>query len=192
MSRYGVSIDYSRRTALYRLFDSEGRLLYVGITFNPRNRWAGHSATKSWWKQVVRREIEWHETRYAAEAAERAAILAERPLYNIAGAEEPPPSMAPKTRRIRSAVLDEDDRELMAAAAQRRKSKAALQEADAELRSLIIKGRALGIGPSQLARWSGFTREWVAKIAPDPVAARKAAIQRRLDKLDAERATPDA
>lgn len=168
MPRFGVSIDYSRRTALYRLFDSEGRLLYVGITFNPRNRWAGHSATKSWWKQVVRREVEWHETRRAAESAEATAILAERPLYNVAGAEEPPLPTAPKVRRVRPAVLDETDRELVAAAAERRKSKAVLDEADAELRALLVEGRAMGIGPSQLARWSGFTREWVSKIAPDP------------------------
>jgi hypothetical protein len=162
------SINYSRRTALYRLFDTEGRLLYVGITFNPRNRWAGHSQSKSWWKQVVRRDIEWHETRYAAEAAEAAAILAECPLYNIAGAEEPPPPVAPKQRRVRPAGHDAADRELTAAGARWHRSKAALKEADAELNALIMKGRRQGLGLSALARLSGFSRDRITKIAPLP------------------------
>ncbi|BBB01034.1 hypothetical protein RVR_8266 [Actinacidiphila reveromycinica] len=58
--------------------------------------------------------------------------------------------------------------ELRAAAKRRAKSKEAFDRDDAEVRRLLVKWRAEGVGPSDMARWTGFTREWVAKIAPDP------------------------
>lgn len=82
--------------------------------------------------------------------------------------------------------------EIQAAAKKRARSKDAFDRDNAQLRDLLVQARADGMGPSELARLTGLTREWVAKIAPDPVAARKAAVQRRLDKLAAELATPDA
>lgn len=166
MPRRGVSIDYTRRTALYRLYDSIGRLLYVGITFNPSDRWRGHSGTKSWWKDVTRREIEWHPTRSAAERAEVAAIKGEGPLYNVAEADGEPAPAPAKVRRDRHVDCDKACEELTAASEQWRRSKAEFQEADAELRALLRQARAQGVGPSDMARWSGMTREWVAKIAP--------------------------
>jgi len=36
----------AKRTALHRLHDTGGRLLYVGITNNTAARWAGHAFTK--------------------------------------------------------------------------------------------------------------------------------------------------
>lgn len=73
------------RTALYRLFDQGGALLYVGVSHKPDVRWGQHSEEKEWWPAVDRRAVEWHETRAAAERAELAAIVAERPLHNVAG-----------------------------------------------------------------------------------------------------------
>lgn len=74
--------------------------------------------------------------------------------------------------------------ELRTAARKRAKSKEAFDRDDAEVRRLLVKWRSEGVGPSDMARWTGFTREWVAKIAPDPkIAAKQAAIQRRLDAL---------
>jgi DNA-binding transcriptional regulator YhcF (GntR family)/predicted GIY-YIG superfamily endonuclease len=71
-----------QRTALYRLYDADDRLLYVGITSNPNERFGHHAATKAWWPEVARRDIEWRDTRPEAEAAEIEAIRAEAPLYN--------------------------------------------------------------------------------------------------------------
>lgn len=82
-------IDMTRRTALYRLFDEKGRLLYVGIAFDPPSRWAGHAAVKSWWGNVAEKQVEWHATRTAAAAAEVEAIRTEAPLYNVADSEDP-------------------------------------------------------------------------------------------------------
>lgn len=166
MPRRGDSIDYTRRTALYRLFDSSGRLLYVGITFNPSDRWRGHSSTKSWWRDVARREVEWHETRSAAERKEAAAIFTEKPLYNVAGSDGDRVAPPAKVKRVRHVDCDEACRELTEASERRRRSKAEFEEADAELRALLREARAAGVGPSDMARWSGMTREWVAKIAP--------------------------
>jgi predicted GIY-YIG superfamily endonuclease len=69
-------------TALYRLRDQSGALLYVGITDNPERRWKDHAKDKSWWPDVKDRSVEWLPTRDHALAAEATAIRAERPRYN--------------------------------------------------------------------------------------------------------------
>jgi hypothetical protein len=71
------------RTALYRFYDENSTLLYVGITCAPTVRWKSHS-TRSWWPQVVRKDVEWHLSRETAEAEERRAIVWEKPRYNRA------------------------------------------------------------------------------------------------------------
>ncbi|MFE7485489.1 GIY-YIG nuclease family protein [Streptomyces sp. NPDC057552] len=70
------------RTALYRLFDAQDTLLYVGIAEDPKSRWAQHAADKTWWPQVTRRDIEWLPDRKLAEEAERSAIEGEGPIHN--------------------------------------------------------------------------------------------------------------
>lgn len=72
------------RTALYRFYDADDDLLYVGITENLSVRFASHKATKPWWPDVVRHSVEWRETRAEAEDAEKAAMIAERPKWNVA------------------------------------------------------------------------------------------------------------
>lgn len=69
-------------TALYRLLDASGRLLYVGIGYRVSARYRSHAAEKDWWPLVASRTVEWFETREAAEVAEEAAINTEAPLFN--------------------------------------------------------------------------------------------------------------
>jgi predicted GIY-YIG superfamily endonuclease len=76
-------------TALYRLYNSKGKLLYVGITGNIKTRFATHAESKPWWPEVSRRTVEWHLTRDSAAEAEVKAIKRERPLYNIRDARSP-------------------------------------------------------------------------------------------------------
>jgi hypothetical protein len=64
--------------------------------------------------------------------------------------------------------MDTLDTEIQAAAKKRARAEKALSDADAELRELLVKGRAAGLGPSHMAKLTGFTREWVARIAPAP------------------------
>jgi predicted GIY-YIG superfamily endonuclease len=70
-------------TVLYRLFDSEDRLLYVGITDRYGLRMGQHRTSKWWWPRVHRTETEWFASRAVAETMEVRAIRSERPLYNV-------------------------------------------------------------------------------------------------------------
>lgn len=70
------------RTALYRLYDADDRLLYVGITTSPKHRWGAHARDKTWWGEVARKDVEWFERRKSAERIEKIEIEEERPIYN--------------------------------------------------------------------------------------------------------------
>ncbi len=73
------------RTALYRFFDADGALLYVGITHDIEQRWAAHERDKPWWPQVAERPVEWFESRRLALQAELKAIREEAPVHNVTG-----------------------------------------------------------------------------------------------------------
>lgn len=75
----------SERTAVYRLYDASGTLLYVGVSTNPVVRWVQHSGAQSWWSDVIRFEIAWTDTREDALLEEKRAMHDERPLYNRSG-----------------------------------------------------------------------------------------------------------
>lgn len=70
------------RTALYRLYDADDELLYVGITWNPESRWREHATRQPWWHKVARKTVEWHEDRPSAIAAEARVTAAEKPRYD--------------------------------------------------------------------------------------------------------------
>lgn len=67
---------------VYRHLDANGRTLYIGASANPGARYDNHRSVSEWALDVTRIEIEWHRSREAAYAAERAAIFAERPPHN--------------------------------------------------------------------------------------------------------------
>ncbi|MFD8771393.1 GIY-YIG nuclease family protein [Streptomyces sp. NPDC059916] len=75
-------MDYEQPAAVYRLFDDEDHLLYVGLTHAPQQRWKDHRKEMLWWREVEFKAITWFATRREAWQAEQAAIEAERPLYN--------------------------------------------------------------------------------------------------------------
>ena len=70
------------RNVLYRFYADED-LLYVGITLNLPARWDAHAKDKPWWSEVTRCTVGHYDSREAAEAAERDAIRAEAPRYNV-------------------------------------------------------------------------------------------------------------
>lgn len=76
-------------TKLYRHFDKEGRLLYVGISLSVMQRLASHRQYAAWFKHLASTTYEDYPTRKEALAAEKLAIKAEKPLYNIAHNEVP-------------------------------------------------------------------------------------------------------
>ena len=84
-------------TTLYRLFDADERLLYIGIADKWTSRMTQHAAEKAWWSDVASTRFESFPTRDEACAAEKAAIIAERPLHNVV--HNNGKSCEPKTKR---------------------------------------------------------------------------------------------
>lgn len=83
-----MSVTLSRlrsdgNTDLYRYFDADGRLLYVGISVSAVARAAQHRRTATWWGDFANMTREVFPTRFAAEEAERRAIVEEKPVYNV-------------------------------------------------------------------------------------------------------------
>ena len=66
-------------TELYRHFDPNGALLYVGISLSAIERLRQHRATSDWFDQIARVDIEMFPSRKEAVAAERHAVKTEGP-----------------------------------------------------------------------------------------------------------------
>jgi len=69
---------------LYRFYNPAGDLLYIGITMDPPSRFRQHRDVKAWWAEITNVTFEHFPSRAAVVAAERAAIEAEQPLFNVA------------------------------------------------------------------------------------------------------------
>jgi len=67
---------------LYRCYDANGALLYIGVSWTAPTRFRQHSAGSRWWADVATISLERCKNRRQAETAERAAIQRERPLHN--------------------------------------------------------------------------------------------------------------
>lgn len=68
---------------LYRFYDEDGALLYVGVTSSLGRRWSAHGSTKPWWPDVARATIDFYASAIPMFADERAAIENEHPKHNI-------------------------------------------------------------------------------------------------------------
>lgn len=88
--------------AVYRHYDAEDRLLYIGITNDVDLRTRTHAVKSIWHAFAVRAEETWYDTRELALDAERLAIIAELPLFNDRH------SMVPREEQVR--YLVEHDR----------------------------------------------------------------------------------
>jgi excisionase family DNA binding protein len=75
-------LSYTRFT-LYRFYDAEGVLLYVGLTTQGGTRWLTHAKEKSWWLEVATIKVEHLDSLEELVAAELAAIRTEGPRYNV-------------------------------------------------------------------------------------------------------------
>lgn len=86
-------------TTVYRLFDSDDRLLYVGATNGVKARFATHAATKEWWTTVEKVNLRHYPNRQQALVAEAEAIRREAPMYNMRTPKDvdsfPPPAGNP-------------------------------------------------------------------------------------------------
>ena len=93
----------SRRACVYRFYDAEGELLYVGETGNLPRRVVQHGANAPWFGQVSRIMVDWHPSKAAALAAEAEAILRLQPKVNVA-----------RRRQDGSTWLDNEGRRMLA------------------------------------------------------------------------------
>jgi hypothetical protein len=71
------------RVDLYRAFDAQGSLLYVGISVSAINRLIAHRTDSEWYGLCARLEITPYLSRHEALTAEVNAIEDERPRFNI-------------------------------------------------------------------------------------------------------------
>jgi hypothetical protein len=76
---------------LYRIFDSEGALLYVGATTNPGQRYSTHSKMQPWWDEATTITLQHLPSFDELAVAEVQAIKAEKPKYNVSNADVPKP-----------------------------------------------------------------------------------------------------
>lgn len=85
MTHPGVQAKGTDETAVYRLYDVNDRLLYVGMGRNPMGRWASHADQHAWWPDVARFEVTWYPTRQEAAAEERRALREDDAAHNVHG-----------------------------------------------------------------------------------------------------------
>lgn len=136
-------------TALYRMFDADGRLLYVGITIDIVSRFRDHRSIKPWWPDIQTIQLEHFPDRPAARAAELKAITTEFPCYNVAD------TVRRRTPRTAAAV------------AVRAQTKRELDEATAELHEAIVDDLDDGHAQIELAKLARVSRERIRLIAND-------------------------
>jgi hypothetical protein len=143
------------RTALYRLYDGVGCLLYVGITGNLDARWGQHSVKAKWWSEVVERTVEWHKTRALAEAAERAAIASERPRWNVH-------HQRPATTVLGGAPSAWDRAQIFKRFKKAREARLALHGTVTET---AVEELRKGAAPQKLAELTGLSSEFFRRLA---------------------------
>lgn len=78
----GRSGRLTHPVSLYRFFDPYGTLLYVGVSWQPLERFKAHGRYARWWSYASSVTIEWHPREHLALDAERAAIKSEHPVFN--------------------------------------------------------------------------------------------------------------
>jgi len=76
-------MEIEMKTNLYRHYNQEGTLLYVGVSLSAVNRLAQHREHSSWFDEIATVKIETFDSRDGALTAETIAINEERPVYNI-------------------------------------------------------------------------------------------------------------
>lgn len=68
---------------LYRLYDAEGALLYVGCPASTRTRLQAGLCRKDWLGEIAHIQVQEFATLQAALAEEAVALVAEGPLHNV-------------------------------------------------------------------------------------------------------------
>jgi predicted GIY-YIG superfamily endonuclease len=167
-----MTTDPAAPTALYRLYDAQDELLYIGVSGNPPARFRAHARRRHWWFQVHSHTLEWIEGRGAAIEAEKRAIRAEEPRWNrehmpvwkVRYDRPVPPPRRPDDSEARYVKVELARDELDEVLAAREKIRAefheAIRDAFPETHGQPTKRGVL----AEVARRSGYSREHVAQL----------------------------
>lgn len=68
---------------LYRMYDADDDLLYIGISGRGLRRFSEHRSNKAWWINVATIRVEHYDSAEMAGGAEAEAIWNEKPLHNV-------------------------------------------------------------------------------------------------------------
>lgn len=172
--------DYNRRTALYRFYDREGRLLYLGVAYNPEERWRSHADTAPWWRDAASRTVDWHETRGDALQAERDAIVTEGPLYNKVFATSD--ARAKRVGLLRSQGLAEGATALEEVCFRFKIAEEEQRQARIALEQGAVRALQSGRPMSDVVRITGWTHETLRRLKEK---AELESLRRKVDELSA-------
>lgn len=145
----------SDQTAVYRLYDAEDSLLYVGITATPKKRFSEHAASKPWWPRVTRHSINWADSRGQALDEERRAIENEKPLYN---SQHALPCLAADVAVVFAQYKHDYEME---------------KRLRGPMKEMAARELKAGASVGQLAKWTGLTPEVFRRMARDLGIERK-------------------
>lgn len=109
-------------TGVYRFYDADEQLLYVGVSSNLRTRWKEHEDNRPWWGDIARHDVTWFATRAKALAEESRAICEDSPRYNSQGIVRAPESPHPTHTPVRRFRMGDEWIELGALVGDRRRS----------------------------------------------------------------------
>ena len=70
-------------SGVYRLYDAEWRLLYIGSSVNPMGRLYDHIRHKEWGATIAVMVVEWYPNERRTWTEERRAIRSSRPEHNV-------------------------------------------------------------------------------------------------------------
>lgn len=147
-------------TTLYRLYDHEGELLYVGITCRGPARFADHAIEQGWWPEVAATTQAHYPNRADAAAAEAEAIRTEHPRYNVVFTDRRRRHSGPAF----STLPDETIQALRDAAAAVDEAQSQLSEVLAKRDALVCEAYATGATTRELGQIAGVSRAMVSII----------------------------
>lgn len=75
----------AKSACVYRHYNKDGALLYVGVSICVLSRTASHRHAAPWFSEIHTIKVEHYDTYSLAADAETAAILAEQPIHNKRG-----------------------------------------------------------------------------------------------------------
>jgi len=73
----------SDASAVYRIYNAGGDLIYVGMSYEPAIRVEVQRREKPWGHEIARYEVDWHSDRAASQRAEERLIKELQPRYNV-------------------------------------------------------------------------------------------------------------